>query len=281
MSRWFRNGELVQDVSIDDRAFQYGDGLFETIAIRDGQPRLWEYHIDRLERGCERLGIAMPARRSLRESLDKAAITGAEDAACGTAKIIVSSGKSQRGYARAQPAEAHTLIGIFAATPVTAQEYRDGIETTLCNTRLALYSVTAGLKTLNRLEQVLARCECAQAGTFEGFTLDADDRLICGTMSNVFIVSNNSIITPALDRCGVEGVMRRYTIETLQENDTLVDVRDIRLDEFRQSDEAFLTNSQFGILPVRRCGDRLWQSHTVTRQVMATMADNGIGECAL
>lgn len=281
MSRWFRHGEQVQDVSIDDRAFQYGDGLFETIAMRNGQPRLWDFHMDRLERGCERLGIAMPERRSLRESLDKAAITSAEDTAYGTAKIILSSGNSQRGYARARPANAHTLVGIFSATPIAALHYSNGVETRLCNTRLALYSATAGLKTLNRLEQVLARCECEQAGTFEGFTLDADDRLICGTMSNVFIVTNKSIITPALDRCGVEGVMRRYTIETLQENDTLVDIRDIGLDEFRQSDEVFLTNSQFGILPVRRCGDRLWQSHTVTLEIMARMADNGIGECAL
>jgi len=281
MSGWFRNGELVRDVSIDDRAFQYGDGLFETIAIRGGQPRLWGYHMDRLEQGCERLGITMPERRSLRETLDKAVIASAEDTAYGTAKIIVSSGISQRGYARVQPSDARTLVGIFSATPIIAQTYRDGVETRLCSTRLALYSATAGLKTLNRLEQVLARCECEQDGTFEGFTLDADDRLICGTMSNVFIVANKSIITPALDRCGVEGVMRRHTIETLQKSNTLVDIRDISLDEFRQSDEVFLTNSQFGILPVRRCGDRLWQSHTVTREIMARMANNEIGECAL
>lgn len=281
MSRWFRNGEVVRDVSIDDRAFQYGDGLFETIAIRGGQPRLWDYHMDRLERGCERLGIAMPDRRSLQESLDKAAIASAEDTAIATAKIIVSGGISQRGYARTQPSDVHTLVGIFSATPIDAQKYRDGVETRLCNTRLALYSATAGLKTLNRLEQVLARRECEQEGMFEGFTLDADDRLICGTMSNVFVVANKSIMTPALDRCGVAGVMRRHTIETLQKIGTSVDICDISLDEFRQSDEVFLTNSQFGILPVQRCGDNLWPSHTVTRAIMAKMADSGIEECSL
>ena len=281
MSRWFSNGDPVKDVSIDDRAFQYGDGLFETIAIRGGQPRLWDYHMDRLEQGCQRLGMAMPERRSLRESLDRAADASTEHTTDATAKIILSSGTSQRGYARPQPVDPHTIVGIFAAKPIAMQKYRDGVDTRLCRVRLALYSITAGLKTLNRLEQVLARCECEQAGTFEGFTLDADDRLICGTMSNVFVVVNNSIVTPALDRCGVEGVMRRHTIETLKKTDTSVDIRDVDLDEFRQSDEVFLTNSQFGILPVRRCGDRSWRSHPVTREIMAWMADSGIEECAL
>jgi len=281
MSLWFRDGEPVRDVSIDDRAFQYGDGLFETVALRDRHARLWDYHMDRLEGGCGRLGIAMPDRDSLRVSLNEAVAASGEDTAYATAKIIVSSGISRRGYGRARPVDAHTFVGIFAAKPMTAESYRDGVETMLCNTRLALYSVSAGLKTLNRLEQVLARCECEQEGTFEGFTLDADDRLICGTMSNVFIVANNCIVTPTLDRCGVEGVMRRHTIETLRRSDLLVDIRDVGLDEFQQSDEVFLTNSQFGILPVRRCGEKVWQSHTVTREVMARMADNEIAECAL
>ena len=281
MSHWFHDSKPADVVSIDDRAFQYGDGLFETIAIRSGEPRLWDYHLDRLTMGCERLQIALPDVRSLRRQLDHAVTQSGDIPGCCAAKIVVSCGVSARGYGRETPTSARTYIGVFATMPVATELYRDGVETLVCDTRLALYSATAGLKTLNRLEQVLARSECIARSAFEGVTLDASERLICGTMSNVFIVSNQTIITPSLHRCGVEGVMRRHTIETLRANDIAVDIQDVNEDELYRSDEVFLTNSQFGILPVRRCGEKVWQHHPVTNKVMAMVAKNGVAECAV
>ncbi|MDH3305388.1 MAG: aminodeoxychorismate lyase [Gammaproteobacteria bacterium] len=279
MSHWFHDGKPASVVPLDDRAFQYGDGLFETIAIRNGEPRLWRYHMDRLAAGCERLRIAVPDAQPLRKQLGVAVTESGEIPGYCAAKIIVSCGVSARGYARENPTAANTYIGIFATRPVAAELYRDGVETRVCETKLALFSATAGLKTLNRLEQVLARSECHAHGAFEGLTLDAGDQLICGTMSNVFIVSNEAISTPSLHRCGVEGVMRRHTIDTLAANDITVECRDIGKDELFQSDEVFLTNSQFGVLPVRRCGDKVWRQHPVTQKVMAMMARNGVVEC--
>ncbi len=279
MSRWFHDGKPAKVVSLDDRAFQYGDGLFETIAIRNGEPRLWRYHMDRLAAGCERLRIAAPDPQTLRKQLDVAVAESGEIPGYCAAKIIISCGVSARGYARENPTAANTYIGVFATVPVAKDLYRGGVETMLCETRLAPFSATAGLKTLNRLEQVLARSECLANGAFEGLTLDAGDQLICGTMSNVFIVSNEAISTPSLHRCGVEGVMRRHTIDTLTANDVTVDLRDIGKDELLQCDEVFLTNSQFGVLPVRRCGDKIWRRHPVTHKVMAMMAQNGVAEC--
>jgi len=281
MSRWFHNGEAASLVSIDDRAFQYGDGLFETIAIRDGEPRLWEYHMDRLAMGCGRMRIMVPDIQKLRQKLDDAVERSHENPAHCAAKIVISSGVSARGYARKNPTDAKSYIGVFATLPVSVEHYRSGVETRVCSTRLAVFSVTAGLKTLNRLEQVLARSESVDHSAFEGLTLDADERLICGTMSNVFIVSNHSLITPSLHRCGVEGVMRRHAIETLRDNGIVVEVRDVDVAELYGSDEVFLTNSQFGVLPVRRCGEKVWRVHPVTREVMSKMANNGIAECAV
>lgn len=280
MSHWSRNGIAANKVSIDDRAFQYGDGLFETIAIRDGQPRLWDYHVDRLERGCERLRLVMPDSRVLRDWLDTTVQQGNENTAHCTAKLILSCGVSQRGYSRMTPTDVVTFIGVFGAKTIAPTHYRDGVETLVCNTRLALFSVTAGCKTLNRLEQVLARSEFVSTAAFEGLTLDADDRLICGTMSNVFIVANNSVITPSLQRCGVEGVMRRHVIDVLSRNGIEVEVRDISDTELKSCDEVFLTNSQFGVLPVRRCGEKTWRRHAVTREVMKQMAASNVPECA-
>ncbi len=280
MSQWLHNGVTVSNVSIDDRAFQYGDGLFETIAIRGGQPRLWDYHMDRLARGCERLRLVMPDCEVLRDWLDAAVQNSNENTAHCTAKLILSSGLTERGYSRETPSEVATFIGVFAAKTIAPTQYRDGVDTIVCNTRLALFSVTAGCKTLNRLEQVLARSEFDATVAFEGLTLDADDRLICGTMSNVFIVANDSVFTPSLERCGVEGVMRRHVIDVLSGYGIEVQVRDIGVTELKGCDEVFLTNSQFGVLPVRRCAEMVWREHALTREIMRQMAANKIPECA-
>lgn len=281
MSRWFHNGEPADHIEVDERGFQYGDGLFETIAVRNGEPRLWNYHMERLATGCERLRMCVPEQRDLRRQLDDAVKDYAPNSSRCLAKLIVSSGVSQRGYGRKTPTDTEVYVGIFESTPVREKYYRDGVDTILCETRLALHSVTAGIKTLNRLEQVLARSECVAHSAFEGFTLDADERVICGTMSNVFIVAEKSVTTPSLARCGVEGVMRRHTIATLKENGVAVTVRDVSRAEFLNSDEVFLSNSQFGILPVRRCGEKVWRSSELTKHIMAMMGVAGIAECVV
>ncbi|MGI9239026.1 MAG: aminodeoxychorismate lyase [Woeseiaceae bacterium] len=281
MSRWYRNGEVIDKVSPDDRAFQYGDGLFETVAIRNGQPRLWNYHLDRLERGCEKLKLQAPDRDELRWWLDSAVGQNDTDDTNCTAKIIVTAGTSNRGYARRTPTLSTTYVKTFPTVNVPTNLYDEGVDTILCSTRLALFSVTAGCKTLNRIEQVLARSECLAQGAFEGLTLDADGRLICGTMSNVFIVLDKTVATPSLDRCGVEGVMRRHVIELLGNSGRRVSVGDISALDLTNADEVFLCNSQFGLLPVRQCAEKSWETHPVTRSIMSLMAENGISECAL
>jgi len=281
MSQWYREGKALDYLPVDDRAVQYGDGLFETIAVRNGKPRLVELHLERLVRGCERLHFQVPDTVDLQEQLATAIDQSHEVSAYCVAKVILSSGVSQRGYGRVRNAPASVIIGVFPARPVAVDAYRNGVETMLCETRLAAGSPTAGLKTLNRIEQVLGRSECLEAGTFEGVMLDAEDRLICGTMSNVFIVTDQQVVTPSLKRCGVAGVMRRYAIESLKNEGTEVLIRDIASDELFSADEVFLTNSQFGALPVVACGERTWLSGEITKNALAVLATNGITECAV
>lgn len=281
MSRWFCNGKPVTTVAIDDRAFQYGDGLFETIAVRGGEARLWQYHMERLALGCRRLGLEMPDADTLHGELLGALDQYPSPNSDCVAKVILSSGSGPRGYGRSQSSSGAALIGLFSYEPLPRKTYRDGTDTVICATRLATGSATSGLKTLNRLEQVLGRNECLAANVFEGFMLDAAGRVICGTMSNVFIVSDSSIISPSLDRCGVAGVMRGLLLRTLAARGIAVTVADVSIDEFFNSDEIFLTNSQFGAVPVRCCDKQRWRVGNVTRQCQSLLAEAGIEECAL
>jgi 4-amino-4-deoxychorismate lyase len=138
----------------------------------------------------------------------------------------------------------------------------------------------AGIKSLNRLEQVLACAEWDDSDIFEGLMLDTDKRLICGTMSNVFIATQSTLVTPAITRCGVAGIMRSHVIRLLQDDGVDCVVRDIEKDELPGADEVFLTNSQFGILPLRRCADLHWSVGAITRRAQELAAVNGVPECA-
>ncbi len=262
-----------------DRGFQYGDGLFETIAIRDGDMRLWSHHYERLARGCARLNIAAPPMSLLRDGVYEELANAKLKAGHGIAKIIVTAGIGERGYGRDAVIAPCIYYSVDTATPVPGHWYRDGIAVALCTTQLATGSVSAGLKTLNRLEQVLARSEFRGTEYFEGLTLDVEGNVICGTMSNVFVVHDGELTTPLMDRCGVEGIMRTYVIENAQSAGIPVAQQQFTFERLAQADELFLTNSQFGLLPVNRCGELRWPVGDLTRKMMRVMAEKGIAEC--
>jgi len=195
-----------------------------------------------------------------------------------TLKIIVSAGSGPRGYGSQPGARPAIRVGMFPGQPLPVSHYQEGVEVQICATRLAVQPQLAGVKSLNRLEQVLGRSEWDDEAIFEGLMLDTDARLICGTMSNVFITTQAVLITPAITRCGVSGIMRQQVIGWLEDVGIACDVRDFEIEELRMADEVFLSNSQFGILPVSRCREFSWPVGPITRQVMALATDHGVME---
>ncbi len=264
-----------------DRAAAYGDGLFETIAVRDSKPRFWSMHNERLQTGCERLGLPCPKPDALLAELETAIAAAKILTEFATAKLTVAAGAAGRGYRRDPRADPSIRISLHAASILPARNYQSGILTRMCTTRLAIQPLLAGIKTLNRLEQVMARAEWDDENIFEGLMLDTDGRLICGTMSNVFIVKESAVITPAITRCGVSGIMRRHLLGLLQKEQGIeCEVRDVTADELSTADEVFLTNSQFGVLPVRTCAPMQWDIGPVTRCAQTIAAANSVPECA-
>jgi 4-amino-4-deoxychorismate lyase len=279
MSDWFTQGERVASLAVDDRGLQYGDGLFETVAIRNGEPRLWTSHMERLARGCNLWRIKLPDPDELLAGVMNAVSASNVPSAYAVVKIIVTAGRGLRGYGRGEATTPSVLYGAFIAAPASPRSYGEGVETLLCDTRLASHSAFAGIKTLNRLEQVLARSEVVATDAFEGLTMDADDNIICGTMSNVFFVHKNRLTTAAVEHSGVAGVMRRHIIEVMSEQGLETEFRYTSSADLNEVDEVFLSNSQFGVLPVNRCGSSRWAVGDVTQRVMAVLADSGISEC--
>jgi 4-amino-4-deoxychorismate lyase len=126
----------------------------------------------------------------------------------------------------------------------------DGIVVRLCETPLGLNPRLAGIKHLNRLEQVLACAEWNDPAIAEGLMSAVDGRIVCATAANVFLVKEGRLLTPAIRDCGVAGVMRGVVLAAASELGIVAETVDVRIDDLGAADEVFLTNAITGVRPV-------------------------------
>jgi 4-amino-4-deoxychorismate lyase len=240
------NGRNGTKLDCRDRGLQYGDGVFETMRIRRGQVRLLDYHLQRLGLGCRRLKIAGPPQSLLRREIASAAAVRRE----GVLKLIVTRGPGNRGYRPTGREKCTRILSLAALPKAYLAEAPVPARVRFCVTPLGLNPHLAGLKTLNRLESVLARAEWRDAGIWEGLMRDADENIVCGTMSNLFLRRGSTLMTPVIDRCGVAGVMRRWILETAGGLGLRAVEGRIRWHDLRAAEEVFMSNAVIGIKSV-------------------------------
>ncbi len=263
------DGQPAEALPLADRGLHYGDGLFETMALRNGHIRRLALHLERLQDGCKRLGLPDPGADTLRRELD-AARRGQDQAVL---KLMVTRGAGGRGYRPpAQPSITRILFRY--PWPDYPSDWSElGIELRICRTRLGLNPALAGLKHLNRLEQVIARAEWDE-GAQEGLMLDTEGGVIEGTMTNVFASpAEGQLVTPDLTLAGVAGVTRRHILERAREAGLAVQVRAFTLDELLESREVFVCNSIAGVWPVRRIEYRSYAVGPLTRRAAGWIAE--------
>ena len=257
MSTWI-NGRKGTRIDYRDRGLQYGDGVFETMRVRGGEVRLLQYHLERLYAGCHRLEIAGPAMRVLRGELTAAARRRSE----AVLKLIVTRGPGARGYRPSGSERSTRILSLHALPPgvhhsaagTPAAGARDAADAPtrvrLCATVLGQNPRLAGLKTLNRLESVLARAEWRDARVWEGLMRDTDENIVCGTMSNLFLRNGSALLTPVIDRCGVAGVMRRWVLQAARSLKLEPEERRIRWQDLIAAEEVFMSNAVVGLKSV-------------------------------
>ena len=262
------NGQpLVEGVSPFDRGLHYGDGLFETIVCMKGRARFLSLHLERLSLGCQRLHIALGEVASLRAEIESVAASG--DALI---KVIVTRGEAvARGYGWSGTEVATRLVYRYPL-PLESGAARDGIRAGIAKLRYGENPQLAGLKHLNRLEQVLARSEVPVEEAAELLVFSSSGQLVSGTMSNVFLVTRDRIRTPRLDRCGVAGVMRRVVLREAAAAGAGVEETVLTEEHLARADEVFVTNARVGIWPVRTLVGRELGVGPVTRRLQAQLA---------
>lgn len=256
------NGIATDAISVADRGLLYGDGLFETMAVINGHIPLWPYHIQRLTEGCLRLRLPVPEEALLVN--EAARLYSAMPRSI--LKIIVTRGTNARGYAFSFPCNPTRILQVSAWPALSIDHWQQGIQVRLCQTRLAQQPQLAGIKHLNRLEQVLARAEWTDPAISEGILSDTQGNVIEAVAHNLFLVKAGTIYTAELNLCGVAGVMRKIVLELATELGINAIVTNITLTMLQQAEEVFLCNSIHGIWPIRQIDSDIYSIGPITRQ---------------
>ena len=255
------NGRRSHVVSALDRGLAYGDGVFRTLKIHQNKPVWWADHYAKLAHDCRALELACPDPNLLRFEVE--AVT--RELAEGAVKIIVTRGEGARGYALSNPVSP-TRIVMASTLPAHPQQATGGVNVRWCNLRLARQPQLAGIKHLNRLENVLARNEWRDPDIAEGLLCDDTGAVIGGTMSNLFIIREGRLHTPDLTQTGVDGVARLRILRAAALYGIDVRIRRLESEEILAADEVFLSNSIIGVWRVARLDDRQWKPAGWTEQ---------------
>lgn len=262
------DGQVASNIAADDRGLAYGDSVFETILLFEGRPVWWPEHLQRLRRGAERLRIDAPAEQcwlhDLQAALAFPAVQGAQRLLL---KLILTRGSGGRGYACDPLQPARRIVGLGHA-PACVDAARDGLIVHPCSLRLSEQPVLVGIKHGNRLEQVLASQQCADAAADEGLLCDSAGIPRSAIAGNLAWYQDGRWVTPTLQRLGVHGICRGRLLQAA----LLAEVEPLP-DDLQTAAAVVVMNSVRGILPVRQLGDRRFAIQPAVRTLQQQLAE--------
>jgi len=245
------NGRENSHINVTDRGLQYGDGLFETIEVIEGAPVFFQVHLQRLAEGCSRLKIPFPDINLLIHEVELVC----RNAPHAVVKIILTRGPGGRGYSQPVSIQPTRIISLYPFPDYPANFAQDGVAAIFCVTRLGINPALAGIKHLNRLEQVMARSEWSGPKFQEGIMLDVNGNVVEGTMTNLFYIKDSLVHTAPIISSGVAGVMRGIVLKSLSDLGLPLIEREYGKEELLCADECFFCNSVIGIWPILRIED--------------------------
>lgn len=257
------NGAPCDTISVNDRGLLYGDGVFRTFLLRHGEMLQWHRHYAKLLNDCNTINLPCPAESLLQTELELLI----RDEQEGVLKIIVTRGAAQRGYAPIPQPDVTRVLSLNPVPTYAEAFYRTGVRLHICKLRLGHQPRLAGVKHLNRLENVLAAAEWDDSDIAEGLLLDESGYVIEGVRSNIFMVKDGALITPNLSRCGVAGVQRERIIEWAALHGVACQSLDVTLDDLLHADEIFMVNSVIGLWPVRKMPGYNCEHHPVAHVI--------------
>jgi aminodeoxychorismate lyase len=245
----FVNGRFVREeqalVSVFDRGFLYGDGLFETLTVSNGRPFRWQQHWERFESGARFLNISPPfgAEEMYRFVGELIGLNKMREALL---RLTLSRGVGLRGYSPKGAEQPSVVMSLHPAPESPGQMPQWNVVTSTI--RLPAKEPLARFKTCNKLPQILARAAADAAGAQEALLLNSDGFVVEATSSNFFWVDENTVRTSPLASGILPGVTRAVVFEICRGNGLPVGEGEIGLEKLRSAQGVFLSLSSFGIV---------------------------------
>ncbi len=237
------NGIKNDCLTLSNRSIHYGDGLFETILVKNGKLLLLDLHLNRIVNDSKKLFFKAVSAEKINELLQPIIINYPN----AIVKLIIARNQKSRGYAVSDQSEFDSIV-VINALPVKKMQ----LTAKICQTRLASQPLLAKIKHLNRLEQVLASNELEQ-GVDEGVLfLHKKDQLVETISSNIFVIKDDEISTPLLINAGVEGVAKKIIISTANKNGLVIKEKNINKHQLLNADSVFISNSIFGLRQLKQ-----------------------------
>jgi len=253
------NGKEQSNISIFNRNFQYGDGLFETCVVNNNQILFWEKHLSRLDIGCRKLKIKNIEEEIWLKDIKKAlSLTSKKNCVL---KLILSRGNSQRGYSYPDDILQVRVVIVSEMKNVQAKE---SFSLEYASSGYHSNPNLAGIKHCNRIEQILARSSLKRD---EAIMLDENQNIISVTQGNIYFIFGQSLVTPKLDRCGVIGSRRSLILELAESIELNVEEGNVSMNDAKKADEAFISNSIMGIQSVNSIEEYQLTKRLVTKQI--------------
>lgn len=258
------NGQIQGHITPLDRGFAYGDGVFRTLPLQGGRPVCWDLHYSKLLEDCQRLAIECPAAELLLADIERLADA---DELRAVIKIVITRGEGARGYALPETPNSCRVVIKSTFPAYGHSDATHGVRLHLCRLRLGHQPMLAGIKHLNRLENVLARMEWSSPEIADGLLLDVDGNAIECTASNLFVRYGDRLLTPDLSQCGVAGVTRQRIISLASQLGLAPDICQLPLAELMAADEVIICNSLFGAWQVTEFNGKTWPSQALAKDL--------------
>jgi 4-amino-4-deoxychorismate lyase len=259
-ARVLREGRVRLWLDPEDRGLAYGDGLFETLLVHAGEPVWWREHWQRLAAGAARLGIPLPDEDMVRRE----ATGQLAGSVRGALKLVLTRGLGPRGYAPPRDAPPTVVLSVHPLP----EPPPGGLVLRWCRLQLAVQPALAGMKHLNRLEQVLARGEWDDPAIHDGVLCDTEDRVVGTTSANLFARVDGRWLTPPVQRCGIAGTVRGWLLAQGHAAEA-----ELSQAQLSHAEAVFACNALRGILPVRRLGNHDFNAHPDCRRLRAALGE--------
>ncbi|WWO98029.1 MAG: aminodeoxychorismate lyase [Candidatus Dasytiphilus stammeri] len=255
-NRYWINGQQQDYIPINDRAIQFGDGCFTTARIRNGNIDWLAAHLQRLHQGCQRLFITEVNWYKVEQEMKAVANTYKD----GVLKVILTRGNGGHGYSVFNCTQPNRILYFSPWQNYYQRLHINGAKLILSQLRLTKNQVLAGIKHLNRLEQVLIRIQIDQNHADEALVLDTQGMIVECCSANIFWRKKIQVFTPCLNDVGIKGIMRHNIITLLYNSKYEVQEVQESMETLTDADEVIITNAVMPVLPVCQIGNCLYQS---------------------